>query len=81
MGVLGVLFPFLIGTTLGSIAGYAGGWVDAALMRLVDVVIAFPFLVATGGFTEALGAAWQDRPYLAKPFTLDSLMRALAELV
>jgi len=45
MGVLGVLFPFLIGTTLGSIAGYAGGWVDAALMRLVDVVIAFPFLV------------------------------------
>jgi peptide/nickel transport system permease protein len=45
MGVLGVLFPFLIGTTIGSIAGYAGRWVDAALMRLVDVVIAFPFLV------------------------------------
>jgi peptide/nickel transport system permease protein len=45
MGVLGVLFPFLIGTTLGSIAGYAGRWADAALMRLVDVVIAFPFLV------------------------------------
>jgi peptide/nickel transport system permease protein len=41
MGVLGVLFPFLIGTTLGSIAGYAGRWVDATLMRLVDVVIAF----------------------------------------
>ena len=45
MGVLGVLFPFLIGTTIGSIAGYAGRWVDAALMRVVDVVIAFPFLV------------------------------------
>jgi peptide/nickel transport system permease protein len=45
MGVIGVLFPFLIGTTIGSIAGYAGRWVDAALMRLVDVVIAFPFLV------------------------------------
>jgi peptide/nickel transport system permease protein len=45
MGVIGVLFPFLIGTTIGSIAGYAGRWVDAVLMRLVDVVIAFPFLV------------------------------------
>lgn len=45
MGVLGVLFPFLIGTTIGSIAGYAGRWVDATLMRVVDVVIAFPFLV------------------------------------
>ena len=45
MGVLGVLFPFLIGTTLGSIAGYAGGWVDTVLMRVVDVVLAFPFLV------------------------------------
>src|SRR5262249_259895 len=45
MGVLGVLFPFIIGTVIGSIAGYAGRWIDAALMRLVDVVIAFPFLV------------------------------------
>jgi peptide/nickel transport system permease protein len=45
MGVLGVLFPFIIGTVIGSVAGYAGRWVDAALMRLVDVVIAFPFLV------------------------------------
>ncbi|WP_119301497.1 ABC transporter permease [Dongia deserti] len=45
MGVLGVLFPFLIGTTLGAIAGYAGGWVDILLMRILDVVLAFPFLV------------------------------------
>jgi peptide/nickel transport system permease protein len=45
MGVIGVLFPFIIGTVIGSIAGYAGRWVDATLMRVVDVVIAFPFLV------------------------------------
>ncbi len=45
MGILGVLFPFIIGTTIGSIAGYAGGWVDTLLMRIVDVVLAFPFLV------------------------------------
>ncbi len=45
MGILGVLFPFLIGTTIGAISGYAGGWVDVVLMRIVDVVLAFPFLV------------------------------------
>jgi peptide/nickel transport system permease protein len=45
MGVIGVFFPFVIGTVIGAIAGYAGRWVDATLMRVVDVVIAFPFLV------------------------------------
>lgn len=45
MGVIGVVFPFMIGTTIGSIAGYAGRWVDIVLMRVVDVVLAFPFLV------------------------------------
>ena len=56
MGVLGVLFPFLIGTTIGSIAGYAGRWIDAALMRLVDVVIAFPFLVLLMAIITILGS-------------------------
>ncbi|MCU4742459.1 ABC transporter permease [Halobacteria archaeon AArc-m2/3/4] len=35
----------VIGTTVGLVAGYAGGWVDEALMRLVDVQLAFPGLV------------------------------------
>lgn len=45
MGIIGVVFPFMIGTTIGAIAGYSGGWVDSVLMRVVDVVLAFPFLV------------------------------------
>ena len=56
MGILGVLFPFIIGTTLGAIAGYAGRWIDAALMRLVDVVIAFPFLVLLMAIITILGS-------------------------
>lgn len=55
MGVIGVLFPFIIGTTLGSIAGYAGGWIDSLLMRLVDVVLAFPFLVLMLAIIAILG--------------------------
>lgn len=45
MGLIGVFFPFLIGTTVGAIAGYAGRAVDAVAMRVVDIVLAFPFLV------------------------------------
>ncbi|MBI2256225.1 MAG: ABC transporter permease [Proteobacteria bacterium] len=45
MGIIGVFFPFLIGTTVGAIAGYAGRAVDAVAMRVVDIVLAFPFLV------------------------------------
>ena len=55
MGILGVLFPFMIGTTIGAIAGYAGAWIDNLLMRVVDVVLAFPFLVLMLAIIAILG--------------------------
>ena len=45
MGLIGVLLPFLIGTSVGAVAGYFGGIADAVLMRILDVVLAFPWLV------------------------------------
>jgi peptide/nickel transport system permease protein len=45
VGVLAVLFPFCLGTVLGTLAGFYGGWLDTAVMRVVDVLIAFPFYV------------------------------------
>jgi peptide/nickel transport system permease protein len=33
---------FVLGTTIGAFAGYVGGWVDEAVMRLVDVLLSFP---------------------------------------
>jgi peptide/nickel transport system permease protein len=42
---LAVLTPFVIGSLLGAIAGYAGGWLDSIVMRVADVVVAFPFYV------------------------------------
>jgi ABC-type dipeptide/oligopeptide/nickel transport system permease subunit len=46
--IIGFAAVFLIGITgafVGSIAGYFGGWVDNALMRLVDIVLSLPYLV------------------------------------
>jgi len=45
VGVLCVLFPLLIGVSLGCIAGYFGGGAETVIMRLVDTFTAFPFLV------------------------------------
>jgi peptide/nickel transport system permease protein len=40
-----VATAFLIGVTLGVIAGWVGGWFDTVLTRIIDIALAFPFLV------------------------------------
>jgi peptide/nickel transport system permease protein len=55
VGALAVLFPFLIGATLGLVAGWFGGWFDTLLMRVVDMVVAFPFFVLVIALVFVLG--------------------------
>jgi len=45
IGVLAVGISISLGAVLGAASGYLGGWVDAAIMRLVDVFMAFPRIV------------------------------------
>ncbi len=45
----------LIGVSVGAIAGYAGGWVDMAIMRIVDLLLAFPLLVLALAITGFIG--------------------------
>lgn len=45
VGTLGALFAFTIGTLYGTISGYAGGKVDNVMMRIVDILYAFPSLL------------------------------------
>lgn len=46
IGSVVVAASAIIGITIGAVAGFYGGWVDEVLMRIVEIFIAFPFLVA-----------------------------------
>jgi peptide/nickel transport system permease protein len=48
-------FAASLGTAIGLIAGYAGGWVDEVLMRITDMFLAFPALVLAMAAAAALG--------------------------
>jgi peptide/nickel transport system permease protein len=56
LGLLPVVCAFGIGTTLGVLAGYIGGFVNQAIMRTVDVFYAFPSVLLAVGISGALGA-------------------------
>jgi peptide/nickel transport system permease protein len=45
-GIVIVAFALVIGLSIGSIAAYFGGWVDDVLMRITEIFLAFPFLIA-----------------------------------
>lgn len=55
IGFITTYIPLVTGVALGAIAGYLGGRVDTVIMRLVDVVIAFPFLVLVIAILAVVG--------------------------
>jgi len=60
VGVSVVLISGVIGTLLGVLAGYLGGWVDEALMRITDIFFAFPALILAMAIAGALGPSLQN---------------------
>lgn len=55
VGFVTVSFSVIIGTFLGAIAGYAGGWLDNLIMRVLDIVLAFPALLLAIAIVTVLG--------------------------
>lgn len=55
----------LIGVTLGAIAGYVGGWLDSLIMRIVDVVLAFPSIILAMAITAARGGPGLENALIA----------------
>ena len=52
-----VALIFLVGSTLGVISGYFGGWIDAVIMRIADMMLAFPGLVLALAVAGIMGAS------------------------
>ena len=55
IGLITVAVAGLIGVFIGSISAYFGGWIDEILMRITDIFLSFPFLVAAMVLTTVLG--------------------------
>ena len=55
IGVMSVGFAIVIGAVVGAIAGYLGGWVDNIVMRLMDIMLAFPALLLALAIVTILG--------------------------
>ncbi|QCR20244.1 ABC transporter permease [Agrococcus sp. SGAir0287] len=54
-GLIAVGLSMLVGVPLGGIAGYVGGWVGSTIMRVMDVLLAFPSLVLAMAIAASLG--------------------------
>lgn len=55
IGMTPVLFAFVAGSIVGIAAGYIGGWLNSMLMRMIDVLFAFPSVLLAVALSGALG--------------------------
>jgi peptide/nickel transport system permease protein len=60
VGCVSVFLAGLIGVTLGLLAGYLGGWLDAVLMRIADIQMAFPFILLAITLMAVLGSSLEN---------------------
>jgi ABC-type dipeptide/oligopeptide/nickel transport system permease subunit len=60
VGFSTVGFAIIVGTLLGAISGFFGGWVDNVLMRILDVLMAFPSLLLAITIVSVLGRGLQN---------------------
>jgi peptide/nickel transport system permease protein len=59
-GVLATLLALVLAVPIGLVAGYYRGWVDTAVSRVTDVLLAFPFLILAVGLAAILGASLRN---------------------
>ncbi len=82
IGFLAMIVPFFVGSFIGLVAAYYGKWVDALVMRIQDIITAFPFTILVIAIVTILGAnisnlyiaiwlvGWRDYTKLVRSETL-----------
>lgn len=63
IGFVVVSLAVIVGTLLGLLAGYYSGWLDTLIMRLMDVILAFPSLLLALGLVAVLGPGLLNAMY------------------
>jgi len=58
VALMAIVFAAAVGTCLGLIAGYLGGWVDGLIMRCVDIMMSFPAILVALVFVVTIGASF-----------------------
>jgi peptide/nickel transport system permease protein len=58
--ILAVAIAMLVGTILGCLAGYEGGWFDEITMRIMDMIMAFPYIVLAITLVTILGPGFRN---------------------
>ena len=60
VGIVAVLIALVLGTGIGLVAGYWGGWIDQVLMRVMDLLLAFPSILLAIGIVAVLGPGLEN---------------------
>jgi peptide/nickel transport system permease protein len=58
VGLVGITISFLLGITIGGIAGYFGGWVDNVIQRIIEILRSLPELPLWMALSAALPVTW-----------------------
>ncbi len=58
VGLIGITFSFLLGISIGGAAGYFGGWVDATVQRVIEILRSMPELPLWMALSAALPVNW-----------------------
>jgi glutathione transport system permease protein len=75
IGFLSVALGGAAGIVIGLISGFFGGWIDTALMRLMDVLLAFPGIVLSIGVVAVLGPGIDNVIYAIAVFSIPVFAR------
>ncbi len=75
VGLLSVLLGGIVGITLGLISGFRGGFIDSLIMRLCDVLLAFPGILLAIGIVAILGPGIENVIYAVAIFSIPVFAR------
>jgi peptide/nickel transport system permease protein len=82
IAVVAVALSFVVGAAAGTISGYFGGWIDAAIGRVTDTIMAFPLFVLAMGIVAAAGNTIANIIYATAVINIPTYVRvARAEVL